>query len=104
MTSLYSECTLCSKITAAQVQRDQALKELENLRESVRKEAEEVVVRLNSNKDQLDEVHKILHTLNLRGADFEVIQQYKALIKTVTEELKKTQIFFPCEKLLAVRG
>ena len=55
----------------------------------MRREADEVIASLNSNRDEVDEQRKRLHELTVRAADYEIIQQHKQLMQTADEKLQK---------------
>ena len=48
----------------------------------MKREADEVMASLNSNRDEIDVQRKRLHELTERAADYEVIQQHKQHIWT----------------------
>ena len=62
----------------------------------MKREADEVIASLNSNRDEVDEQRKRLHELTVRAADYEVIQQHNQFMQTAEEKLqKKTSKFSP---------
>ena len=81
------------------------MKELDKYQGSVRREAEEFIAKLNSDREKIDGQRKKLHELTVRAADYEVIQQYKRVKETADGELKNvTSEFSPYQKLLQMRG
>ena len=61
----------------------------------MRREADEVIASLNSNRDEVDEQRKRLHELTVRAADYEIIQQHKQLVQMAEEKLQtKTPEFY----------
>ena len=80
------------------------MKEFGEHQESVRREAEEFIAKLNSDREEVDGQRKRLHELTVRAADYEVIQQYKRMRETADGELRKvTEEFLPYQKHLQMR-
>ena len=70
----YLPVSLLSQIRALEQTRAEALRELDQYQKRVRRETDEVIASLNSNRDEIDDQHKRLHELTVRAADYEVIQ------------------------------
>ena len=80
------------------------MKQLDEYQESVRREAEEFIAKLNSDREEVDDQRKRLHELMVRAADYEIIQWYQRMRETADEELRKvTEEFSPYQKLLQMR-
>ena len=81
------------------------MKQLDEYQESVRREAEQFIAKLNSDREEIDGQRKRIHDLTVRAADYGVIQQYKQMKETADGELKKmTPEFSLYQKLLQMRG
>ena len=70
----------------------------------MRREADELIAQLNSDREEEDALRKKLHVLMVRGIDYEVIQQYNQMKETADRALRKvTEEFSPYQKLLQMR-
>ena len=79
------------------------MRELDQYQERVRREADEVIASLNSNRDEVDEQRKRLHDLTVKAADYEVIQQHKQLMQTAEEKLQKETLEFSPPQSKSIR-
>ena len=77
----------------------EALGELDQHLERVRREADEVIASLNSNRDEIDEQRKRLHDLTVRAADYDVIQKHEQLMQMADKKLQtNTPKFSPPQR------
>ena len=92
------------QIEEINVQRETAMKQLDEYQESVKTEAGQCIAKLNSDREEVDALRKRLHELSVRAADYEVVQQYNQMRETADRELRKvTGTFSPYQKLPQMR-
>lgn len=81
------------------------MRHVDDLQENIRRDTEEVITRLNSDRNELDQLHKPLRQQTVRATDMEVIRQQQELMTAAAAGMRKITVgFSPYDRLVTARG